>query len=144
MASNEECSCPYPRPTVLYATRLTTGADLRKELELFAHKHAVSAGVVVTCVGNLRNAVIRMADGATTRNLPSSFEIVSLVGTISTNGAHLHISISDANGSVLGGHLKYGSIVGTTAELVLMDIKGTKFRRRFDANTGFAELQVEN
>jgi uncharacterized protein len=33
------------------------------------------------------------------------FEIVSLVGTIAINGPHIHIALSDGNGTTLGGHL---------------------------------------
>ena len=31
-------------------------------------------------------------------------EIVSLVGTLSDNDCHLHISLSNKNGNVIGGH----------------------------------------
>ncbi|WP_231597116.1 PPC domain-containing DNA-binding protein [Synechococcus sp. CBW1004] len=36
-----------------------------------------------------------------------------------SGGAHLHITIADATGAVLGGHLVGCSLVRTTAELVI-------------------------
>ena len=47
------------------------------------------------------------------------FEIVSLSGSICGDGElHLHMSIADNEGRVVGGHLKYAR-VWTTAELLL-------------------------
>lgn len=39
------------------------------------------------------------------------------VGSLSV--AHLHITVADSSGRVLGGHLCAGSLVRTTAELVI-------------------------
>jgi predicted DNA-binding protein with PD1-like motif len=44
-----------------------------------------------------------MANANSTTILKDShFEIVSLVGTLAVNGAHLHISISDPHGKTIG------------------------------------------
>ena len=48
---------------------------------------------------------------------PGDLEILSLCGTLSTDGAHLHITVANSNGAVIGGHLCCGSLVRTTAEL---------------------------
>ena len=62
------------------------------------------------------------------------FEIVSLVGTFSadTQGKvslkHLHMSVSDSEGQVIGGHLISGRVY-TTLELVLGTIQGVAFQR---------------
>jgi predicted DNA-binding protein with PD1-like motif len=44
-------------------------------------------------------------------------EILSLSGTLSRDGAHLHIAVASSNGTVIGGHLCSGSLARTTAEL---------------------------
>lgn len=45
------------------------------------------------------------------------FEIVSLVGTVDPDGQHhLHISISDADGNVFGGHVLSDHIIYTTGK----------------------------
>ena len=46
------------------------------------------------------------------------FEIVSVVGTISCEGAHIHLGLADATGAGVGGHL-ISATVFTTAEIVL-------------------------
>lgn len=123
--------------------RLHNGRDLRAEIEQFAKKKNIQAGVVITCVGNLKKSVIRMANAKVIKTFEGSFEIVSLVGTFESGNCHLHISISDGEGNVFGGHLKIGSIVGVTAELVLGELEGSKLSRKFDRATGYEELEVE-
>lgn len=68
------------------------------------------------------------------RTFHQHFEIVSLVGTFSadTEGTvslkHLHMSVSDSEGHVMGGHLISGRVY-TTLELVLGTIQGVAFKR---------------
>jgi predicted DNA-binding protein with PD1-like motif len=85
-----------------------------------------------------------MADEKIIKTHDGTFEIVSLVGTVESGNSHLHISISDAEGNTLGGHLKMGTIVGVTAEVVIGQLEGTTFKRESDKNTGFEELVVVN
>ncbi|MGA1484026.1 MAG: PCC domain-containing protein, partial [Vulcanococcus sp.] len=69
-------------------------------------------------------------------------EILSLSGTLSPDGAHLHVAIADRNGTVIGGHLCAGSLVRTTAELVIGLLPEWQFRRELDPATGYAELRI--
>jgi uncharacterized protein len=71
------------------------------------------------------------------------FEIVSLVGTVSTNGSHLHIAVSDSLGHTIGGHLLEGNLIFTTAEIVIGYTNKYTFTRKEDGSTPFKELQVE-
>ena len=57
-------------------------------------------------------------------------------------GAHLHASLADADGRVLGGHVAPGCIVRTTAEVLLALLDDVRFTREPDAATGYAELHV--
>lgn len=130
-----------------FAFRLKPGADLRQGIEEFAAQKALRAACVVSCVGGLDKLVIRMA-GATpekqdVRALAEDFEIVSLVGTISKDGSHIHIAASKKDGQVIGGHLKEGTIVYPTAEIVLGEMEDVEFGREMDDETGFEELVVK-
>jgi predicted DNA-binding protein with PD1-like motif len=58
------------------------------------------------------------------------------------NGAHLHLSVADAQGRVTGGHAAYGCIVRTTAELLMLPLPGWDFAREIDLRTGWAELVI--
>lgn len=131
----------------LYATRLKEGQDLKQGIADFAKVKSVQSGVVVSAVGSLSAAHIRMAGAQPTkqdiREYAGTFEIVSLVGTIAFDGGiHLHISISDEEGKVVGGHLKEGCKVHTTVELVIVDGEQISFTREHDDSTGFDELMV--
>lgn len=125
-----------------HAFRLRPGQDLRQEIQAYVEKHQIAAGFVATCVGSTQHAVLRMAGAKAVKEFPGKQEIVSLVGTVSMKGSHLHLAISDESGVVCGGHLKDGTIVGTTAEIVLGEIEGATFSREPDDETGFDELVV--
>ena len=71
------------------------------------------------------------------------FEIVSLVGTVSGGeSGHLHISLSDSEGKVIGGHVVGDLFIYTTAEVVLGECEGVRFEREDDKETGYNELVV--
>lgn len=127
--------------------RLKPGADLKNSIERMIAERSIKAGLIVTCVGGLEQAVVRMAgakpDKQDVRTYKGDFEIVSLVGTVSVNGTHLHMSFSDNEGVVRGGHLKEGTIVHPTAEIVLGFEEGSEYRRELDQETGFPELVVK-
>jgi len=125
-----------------YAFRLRRGQDLRKEIDLFVKNKGIKAGAIITCVGNLEKAILRMADEKIINTYEGTFEIVSLVGTFESGNSHFHISISDAEGKTFGGHLKMGTIVGVTAEVVIIGLDNISFKREADSQTGFEELVV--
>jgi len=126
-----------------YVFRLHPGQDLRIEIDKFVKKYNIKAGIILTCVGNLTKVVIRMAGAKVIKTYEGSFEIVSLVGTVEKGNGHLHIAISDIEGNTFGGHLKNGSIVGVTAEVVIGELENLSFKRVFDKTTGYDELVVE-
>ena len=97
--------------------RLAPGADLRRGIEGYCRKRGLRAAAIVTCVGSLRQAQLRLAGARRTETVAGPLEIVSLMGTISSNGAHLHAAVADAEGRVKGGHVAVGCIVDTTAEV---------------------------
>ena len=129
--------------TRAFALRLKPGDDLRRTLEEFAERRQLRAAYVATCAGSLKVAAIRFADQKDATTLTGPFEIVSVTGTLSTDGPHLHISVSDAAGRTFGGHLAEGSLVYTTAEVVLVEVVGARFRREVDPTTTYKELVVE-
>lgn len=124
------------------AIRLRPGMDLRQELERVGDRERMRAGLVLTCVGSLSVVSLRMANRAETERLEGAYEIVSLVGTLSAEGPHLHLSVSDAAGIVLGGHLQAGNVIRTTAEVVLGELEDVEFRRPIDPETTWDELKI--
>lgn len=126
----------------VYALRLTPGQDLKRELAAFTEREQITAGAIVTCVGSLTQATLRFAGRSDAAVRTGDLEIVSLVGTLSPDGLHLHLSASDADGNVFGGHVLDGCIVRTTAEVVLAAFPGLMFQRTLDPATGYKELVV--
>jgi len=73
-----------------YAIRFLPGQDLKKELEKFVKEKEINAGFIMTCVGSLKKATLRMAGAKVTKNFEQKLEIVSLVGTLSPDAFHVH------------------------------------------------------
>ena len=131
------------QPVKVHAIRLKPGQDLRKEIDNLVAKEKINAGYIITCVGSLTQTNIRYANQQSGTILNGHFEIVSLTGTISTNGSHLHISVSDSTGKTIGGHLLDNNFIYTTAEIVLGESKDLSFTREKDGSTPWEELQIK-
>lgn len=123
--------------------RLKPGADLKKGIEAYAKAHNVKAGWMATCVGSLTQYNLRFANQPQGTKSEGHFEIVSLTGTVSVNGLHLHISLSDGTGKTLGGHLLDDNLIYTTAEIVLQEDDAFDFVREKDGTTPWEELQIK-
>src|SRR5258706_6287807 len=74
----------------IHALRLKPGQDLKKELTEFVKRENIEAGWIITCVGSLTQTNLRFANQPEGIKSNGHFEIVSLVGTLSVNGSHLH------------------------------------------------------
>jgi uncharacterized protein len=125
-----------------HAIRLTPGQDLKKEIQQLVTEKQIKAGWISTCAGSLTDYNIRFANQPNGSTGTGHFEIVSLTGTVSTNGSHIHISISDSTGHTIGGHLLDGNIIYTTAEIVILSSDEFEFTREKDGTTPWEELQV--
>jgi predicted DNA-binding protein with PD1-like motif len=125
------------------AFRLKPGEDLQKGIENIVKQHAIKAGWINTCVGSLTDYNIRFANQPKTDSGTGHFEIVSLVGTLSENGSHIHLSISDSTGKTIGGHLMPGCKIYTTAEIVVAATDRFDFERAEDGTTPWKELQIK-
>ena len=120
--------------------RLSPGSDLRRALH--AALSPDRAGFVVAGIGSLSVARLRFAGKKQPAELVGDLEILTLSGSLSPDGPHLHMSVSDADGRVFGGHVADGCVVRTTAEVLLVRLPGWAFARGVDAATGYAELVV--
>ena len=128
----------------VHVLRLSPGDDLRAALEAtfadLARTHGISAACIVSAVGSLSQAVLRYAARSEGSEIGGPLELLMLSGTLSADGAHLHVSVADGHGEVKGGHLMPGCIVRTTAEVVIALLPGWEFRRELDQATGYNEL----
>jgi uncharacterized protein len=141
----------------IFAIRLHPGQDLMDELVKFAAAKKLKAGFLVTCVGSLTKARLRFANNSHATEVEGPFEICSLVGTLSpppeetvvTPGEaldpmpHLHISLADGSGKMVGGHLLEGCKIYTTAEIVIGEATELVFSRPVDPATTWDELVIQ-
>ena len=127
-----------------WVLRLAPGHDLVDALEDARKAQGWTAVFVTAGIGSLRGAQLRFADQREATAIAGPLELVSLSGTLSLDGPHLHASVADAQGRVHGGHLKAGgATVRTTAEILLTELTDVVFRRRPDVRTGYHELVIE-
>ncbi len=125
-----------------YTFRLKPGQDLFDEIERFVIDKKIEAGCVLSSVGSLTHATLRLANREFFIEYEGHFEIVSLNGTLSIHGSHLHISISDGDGKTIGGHLVPGCKIYTTAEMVIAVFDDVIYKREFAEDSGYEELVV--
>jgi predicted DNA-binding protein with PD1-like motif len=126
----------------IHVFRLKPHEDLKESIEKYLQVHRVHAGVIVTCVGSLEQRHLRFANQVEGDIDKQFYEIVSLTGTVSVNGSHLHACLSDAQGKTIGGHLLYGNIVYTTAEIAIAALPEIEFHREVDETYGYRELKT--
>ncbi|WP_461129422.1 PPC domain-containing DNA-binding protein [Spirosoma aerophilum] len=125
-----------------YSLRLKPGQDLKKSIDLVVNQERVGAGAILTCVGSLTDVTLRLANQEGPTTWKGHYEIVSLVGTISAHGSHIHLSVSDSTGKTIGGHLLNGCIIYTTAELVIGVMPDITYTREPDPTFGYRELEI--
>lgn len=139
------------------AVRLKPGEDVLGTLQEFVVRHGIAACAIVSSVGSLTHAAIRYANQPGTTRLEGHFEICSLIGTLecaapgealngadaeALGGAHIHLSISDGEGRMIGGHMMRGCHVYTTLEIVLLVLDGLSFTREHCDASGYSELVI--
>ncbi|KAK9531916.1 hypothetical protein VZT92_011307 [Zoarces viviparus] len=131
----------------VHAVRFGPGQELLGSLQAFVEEKRLRAPFIITCVGSVTKATLRLANATATNtneviHLSGRFEIVSLVGTLNRD-AHVHVCLSDGEGRTVGGHVLGDLEVFTTAEVVVGEAVDLQFTREMDEKTGFPELVVQ-
>ena len=129
-------------PIQASAIRLKPGDDLKSELMKLATENQLQAAIVLSAVGSLSSVSLRLANDSKLSVFQGKHEIITLTGTFAVGGIHLHMSVANSEGDIFGGHLMEGSIIFTTAEVVIAKLSDLEFSRVFCDSTGFLELCV--
>lgn len=130
----------YPGRAIL--CRLEHDSDLLGSIENVARVEGIPTGVF-TVIGAVKKARIGYYDQQRKEYMEKEFdqpmEIACCTGNISHREeevmAHAHITLADAQGQCLAGHLMPGTIV-FAGELYLQELKGPVLRRVHDDVTG--------
>ncbi|MEJ7677726.1 MAG: PPC domain-containing DNA-binding protein [Segetibacter sp.] len=112
-------------------------------LDDYVKANHIKAACIITCIGSLQQVALRYANQSDVETIHGNFEIVSLTGTLAESGSHLHVAISDSTGNMIGGHLKEGSIIYTTAEIVIGILPEVAYEREPDFTYGFKNYRLK-
>ena len=126
----------------LIPLRLRPGDDLKQALESWVAHGGGGSAWIVSGIGSLTVAQLRLAGRTEPSVLDRDLEILTLQGSLCRSGSHIHITVADANGAVLGGHLCEGSVVRTTAEVLVARLPQWQLQRAVDPTTGYRELVI--
>lgn len=127
------------------AVRLRKNDKLKESLNDIINTYKIKSEAIITGVGSINKGNIRLADGKSIKQLNDPHEIVSLTGTLSPDGVHIHISLADIKGKVIGGHLMEDTFINTTCELIIgIFNEEFEFTREYDKETGYSELSIKN
>ena len=85
--------------------RLKPNQEIFAEIESLCQTENIEAGVILSLVGSVKKAALRFANQENASEIDGPHEIVSVTGTVSKTGSHIHLSISDSEGTTIGGHL---------------------------------------
>ncbi len=101
-----------------YFYNFSKGIDLYNSLNEL-HKHHNSTLFLISAVGDLSKVSLKCPLKDKPVIFEKKLEIITLSGYIRSNESHLHISASDENCSVLGGHLLSGTIVLKSLDVLI-------------------------
>jgi len=102
-----------------YTFRPKSRQDLFDSIEETLTAQHIKAGCVLSSVGSLARAALRLANREILSEYNGYFKIVSITGTVSIFGSQFHISISDGGVNTIGRHLAGGCRIYTPAENVI-------------------------
>ena len=145
------------KPGRLVVGRLHPGTDLIRGLEGACDEHSIRFAAVLSCYGSLSAAGFKFlkipGDESQPRLMPhrveKRVEFMGGQGLVceSPDGArvtHLHGSISDETGAVLGGHFDPDeNPVFNNMDFVLQELPDVRLIREHDPVTDTVEMRVE-
>ncbi|XP_018007958.1 bifunctional protein GlmU-like [Hyalella azteca] len=131
----------------VHVIRLRPGTEVTEELQRLAREELQAGGCVLTCVGSVTGITLRFASQDTggdnkIQSFKGHYEVLSLVGTLTKDGLHLHTCLGDKDGKTIGGHVMGDMVTYTTMELVIGVMEDFVLTREFDEETKFDELVV--
>jgi uncharacterized protein len=138
--------------------RLHPGADLIRGLEAVCDAHEVRFAAITAAYGSLSSAGFKFLQIPAGEDHPRLVahavdERVEFMGgqglicerTDGTRETHLHGSISDATGTVTGGHFTVGdNPVFNNMDFVIQELLGVRLIRDHDPVTDTIEMRVES
>jgi predicted DNA-binding protein with PD1-like motif len=131
-----------------YALILESGEEVVSLLKRFAQENDLSASRI-TAIGAFSSVTLGYFNGNSKEYEPiqihEQVEVLSLIGDIAMQdgepATHIHVVVGKRDGSAHGGHLMH-AYVRPTLEVIL-DEAPAHLKRRFDAESGLALIDLE-
>ena len=131
----------------IHVFRVTPGEDLLEAMENYCKENNLTSGVIVGIIGSLKIASINflktLAANYVNRKFEGPMEIACTQGSVAKYNddiiVHVHLVV-DNEKEARAGHLTKGSIVFSTAEVIIGELEEQLIRDK-DDYTGLLELQ---
>ena len=101
-----------------YFYNFSKGVDVYNSLNEL-HRDHKSTSFLISAVGDLSKVSLKCPLNDLPLIFEKKLEIITLSGYLRSTESHLHISVSDENGSVFGGHLLSGTIVLKSLDVLI-------------------------
>jgi len=125
----------------IWFSRILEDEDLAEAVKRRVKESSIKTGVFLL-IGSLKNAMLGYYKEGEYKSmrLDGPLEIASCTGNIAVDEKgdviiHAHMVVSNEKGEAFGGHLMKDSLVGATAELVIIEGVGVDLQRAFDEKT---------
>lgn len=133
----------------IFIGKLKHGADLLEELTAICKEKNIRLGRI-EAIGAVQKAVIGYYHQDKREyefiSLDQHLEILNLKGNISIKEGgpmvHAHVTLADAKGKAIGGHLAPGTII-FACECIIESYDGAVLERAFDEETGLPLWELE-
>ena len=124
-----------------YFYNLDSGADVYNSLKKLQVAHK-STSFLISAVGDLSKVTFKCPLNEKPIILEKKLEIITLSGYLKSNECHLHISVSDENCKVFGGHLLSGTTVLKSLDVLVGVIPSIKQQSLACANDPKANVDI--
>ena len=101
-----------------YYYNLSSGEDVFNSLNQLKI-NTNSTSFLLSAVGDLSSVSFKCPLNEAPITLEKKLEIITLSGYVKSTGSHIHISVSDENCRVFGGHLLAGTIVYKSLDILV-------------------------
>jgi len=130
----------------IHTFRVKPKEDLLRAIEDYCESNGVTSGAVISIIGSLEKASLNFLKSLPAnyinKQLDGPMEIASAQGSVAKMDdktiVHIHVLVDDEN-ETRGGHLAEGSIVFSTAEVIIGELEHQLKRAKNDY-TGLFEL----
>ncbi len=133
----------------LYVLAFQKGEDILETFQKHCEKENIRGGAILQGIGAFKRCRLGYFDIERKKyivnDISEPVELVHCSGTISLAKEsimpHIHATVAKQDGSCVGGHIMFGSIISITAEIVVVKIEA--MQRKIDTETGLMLLDPE-